>query len=134
MRIVLQEIVVDCRDPRRLAEFWGALLGVTHARVHDGWWIVDAEPLRLAFQQVPEGKESAKNRLHLDVEVPVAEEAVTHALALGAAATGQAELDERGDGYVVLRDPELNEFCLVVDRSGTWARTQAEALAAARSA
>jgi hypothetical protein len=126
----IQELVVDCQDPSRLAAFWGALLDAPWALVHDGWAVLDADVLRLAFQRVPEGKQSHKNRLHLDVEAQDVRWALARARALGAVPTGHRELDAQGDGYVVLRDPEGNELCLVVDQAGGWGESQRSALAA----
>lgn len=76
---------------------------------------------RLYFQRVPEGK-AAKNRLHLDVRVPGAgredgderraalEREATRLTALGAA---RLELRaEHGHSWIVMQDPEGNEFCL----------------------
>jgi catechol 2,3-dioxygenase-like lactoylglutathione lyase family enzyme len=76
---------------------------------------------RLFFQKVPEPK-TAKNRVHLDLSVgggrgtPVAEArrrvaaAVQRAVAAGA--TRLREVEEAGQHWVVLQDPEGNEFCL----------------------
>ena len=50
------EIVVDGRDPKRLATFWSALMGI------------GIKGPIIGFQQVPEGK-VAKNRMHLDLRV-----------------------------------------------------------------
>ncbi|HEX7097358.1 MAG TPA: VOC family protein, partial [Acidimicrobiales bacterium] len=61
-------------------------------------------------QEVPEPKND-KNRLHLDIVVPSLEEALEHAIELGA-----TRVDERTTRYtwfVVLADPEGNLFCLV---------------------
>jgi catechol 2,3-dioxygenase-like lactoylglutathione lyase family enzyme len=78
---------------------------------------------RLFFQKVPEGK-TAKNRVHLDVraagaatgdERMAALEAKAESLvALGAERVRRHEPDaEPGSaGFLVLRDPEGNEFCL----------------------
>ena len=76
---------------------------------------------RLYFQKVPEPK-TAKNRVHLDLAVgggpgtPLEEirgqvaAAVERAVAAGA--TKLREVDEAGEHWVVLQDPEGNEFCL----------------------
>jgi hypothetical protein len=76
---------------------------------------------RLFFQRVPEPK-TAKNRVHLDLAVSggrgtAPEEsrarvaaAVERAVAAGA--TRVREVDERGEYWVVLQDPEGNEFCM----------------------
>ncbi len=72
----------------------------------------DAGP-HLDFQQVPEPK-GGKNRLHLDVRVPGGRAAIQsetdRLVALGATVVGPRE--ERGEHWVVLQDPEGNEFCL----------------------
>jgi hypothetical protein len=76
---------------------------------------------RLFFQKVPEGK-VVKNRVHLDLSVSgkrgVADEerraavaqAVAHLTGLGATVVGPKE--EMGAYWVVMQDPEGNEFCL----------------------
>ena len=76
---------------------------------------------RLYFQRVPEPK-TAKNRVHLDLAVsggrgtPIEEirrqvaAAVERAVAAGA--TKLREVDELGEHWVVLQDPEGNEFCM----------------------
>lgn len=117
-RVRLQEIVIDCAAPDLLAAFWAQILDANWARIHDTGAVVDADPLLLNFQQVPEPKPGPKNRLHLDVEVPDAAVAVAQALSLGATQLRE-ELTE-GDGYVVMQDPEANEFCFVIDNRGAW--------------
>ena len=76
---------------------------------------------RLYFQRVPEPK-TAKNRVHLDLAVsggrgtPVEERrrhvaaAVERAVAAGA--TRLRAVDEDDEHWVVLQDPEGNEFCM----------------------
>jgi hypothetical protein len=76
---------------------------------------------RLFFQRVPEPK-TAKNRVHLDLAVsggrdtPIEDrrrriaDAVERAVAAGA--TRVRAYDEAGQHWVVLQDPEGNEFCL----------------------
>jgi hypothetical protein len=90
----------------------------------DGWYsCVDptGTGARLFFQRVPEGK-TAKNRVHLDVNVgqPRSDpEDVQHARvdaaverAVAAGATKVQLVTERGEYFVVMADPEGNEFCL----------------------
>ena len=81
----------------------------------------DGEGTRIFFQRVPEPK-TIKNRVHLDVNVgggpavPVADRrqrvdaAVERIAALGATRLGPVE--ELNEYWVVLRDPEGNEFCV----------------------
>ena len=66
----LQEVVIDCVDPRRLATFWQQVLG-GEIRVESDEWVLVAAPdggASVSFQRVPEPK-AGKNRVHLDVRV-----------------------------------------------------------------
>jgi hypothetical protein len=118
------ELVIDCHRPRELAAFWCAVLGY-HTIEDDGEVVeiagwqpaVDAirtapVPPTLVFVPVPESK-TVKNRVHIDVS-PVdqtQEEEVERILALGARRVdvGQGE----NVRWVVLADPEDNEFCVL---------------------
>lgn len=124
----VQEVVIDCADPAGLATFWAQVLQSRWGLVNEDWAVVDAKPVLICFQRVPEPKSSPKNRLHLDIQVPDAAAAVAHAQRLGALPSGSSELDADGNGYSVLRDPEGNEFCFVVDAAGHWADTLHRAL------
>lgn len=124
----IQEVVVDCRDAAALGAFWGALLGVPWGQLFDGWSVVGADPVPICFQQVPEPKSSPKNRMHLDIEVADLAAAVAAAAAVGARQLGEPKLDQDG-GYVVMADPEDNEFCFVLDPSGAWSQRLQAALA-----
>ena len=77
---------------------------------------------RLFFQQVPEGK-TAKNRVHLDVRaapglegearMDALEQECERLVALGATRLSRTDPDGRMEtGFIVLQDPEGNEFCL----------------------
>jgi hypothetical protein len=104
-------------------EAWAAANDVPRERWGDFDARVDPDGVgpRLYFQRVPEPK-TAKNRMHLDLAVsggrgtPPEEArrnvaaAVERALAAGA--TKLREVDERGEYWVVLQDPEGNEFCM----------------------
>ncbi|MEU8133610.1 GNAT family N-acetyltransferase [Streptodolium elevatio] len=110
----LQEVVVDCAAPYRLAVFWARVLGGDAVERDAAWAYVDppGKP-RVAFQRVPEGK-SGKNRLHLDVQVTDIPAATRAVELLGAVRLGGIVKDDQG-AFQVLRDPEGNEFCLVGD-------------------
>ena len=123
----LTEIVVDCHDPVAQAAFWAAALGYQVVRTEQGQVEVapwEREPPDLAeqvrqapavptlvFVAVPEAK-TVKNRLHLDLRpVDRSHEAeVERLIGLGArhADVGQGEVP-----WVVLADPEGNEFCVL---------------------
>ncbi|MEV5529295.1 VOC family protein [Streptomyces prunicolor] len=114
-------MVVDCRDPERLAAFWCAVLDFkaidrNEGKVEVGSWVPTVEDVRarqmpptLQFIQVPEGK-TVKNRLHLDLRSidGSTEDEVTRLLALGATTTDVGQGSDRN--WVVRADPEGNEF------------------------
>ncbi|MEU6120424.1 VOC family protein [Streptomyces sp. NPDC047123] len=118
------ELTVDCHDPARLAAFWCAVLDFkvidrSEGKVEIGSWEPTVEDVRarqmpptLQFIQVPEGR-SAKNRLHLDVS-PIdagTEDEVNRLLGLGAS---RADVGQGADrSWVVMTDPEGNEFCVL---------------------
>ncbi|HEV2796919.1 MAG TPA: VOC family protein [Nocardioides sp.] len=124
----LTEISLDCHDPDRLAEFWTAVLDwvVIHhepglveigpAGRDDGALLdaVRSGPVAptMFLAAVPEGK-VAKNRVHFDVS-PIdrsQDEEVDRLLGLGAS---HADVGQTGEeSWVVLADPEGNEFCVL---------------------
>ncbi len=120
------ELAIDCADPRALARFWCAVLDyevhdegggvVIIGPREDGSAVAGAGPVppELTFATVPEGK-SVKNRLHLDLNPTGTDQAqeVARLLDLGArpADVGQGE-----QSWVVLADPEGNEFCVLAGR------------------
>ena len=71
-------------------------------------------PPTLTFARVPEGK-TVKNRLHLDVNPTDREqdEEVRRLLDLGAR---HADVGQGDEDWVVLADPEGNEFCVLASR------------------
>jgi hypothetical protein len=108
---VIDAVAFDCEDPDGLGQFWQALLGGDLRPDHDGVTELHGGRIRLDFAQVPEGKQSRKNRLHLDLYVPpeAKDEAIAKALRLGAT---RADIYD-GNLWQVMRDPEGNEFCIV---------------------
>ena len=117
------ELCIDCADPGRLAQFWCAVLGyeVNHAddeivTIGPGTPNISG-PITpvLTFARVPESK-TIKNRLHLDLNPTDREQAdeVARVLELGAR---HADVGQTGDeSWVVLSDPEGNEFCVLATR------------------
>ncbi|MEV6684209.1 VOC family protein [Streptomyces sp. NPDC051578] len=112
MRGHVQQIVVDCHEPKELVRFWARLLGGEPVHRGRGWSHVELSgSVRLAFQPVPEAK-TVKNRLHLDIAVDDVEAAAGEAVGLGARRLGPVVTDDQGSFQAML-DPEGNEFCLV---------------------
>ena len=120
MGSVLHEIVIDCRDPGELARWWAQVLDWQVVDRPQGYsWISRngqlEDDLLLVFVPVPESK-AVKNRIHLDV-TPTGvsqEQELDRLLGLGAtrADIGQGEVP-----WIVLADPEGNEFCLLDNRT-----------------
>ena len=107
----------DADDTVALAGFWSELLGWSMDEPDDDGEIVVSPPdgsppgtLPLLFLPVPEGKQ-AKNRLHLDLRPDDQEAAVARAEALGARRIDIGQGDDVT--WVVLADPEGNEFCIL---------------------
>jgi Glyoxalase-like domain len=120
------ELAIDCADPSGLARFWCAVLGY-EVQGEDGGSVTIGSPLVpegtnhggpvppvLTFARVPEGK-TVKNRLHLDVSPADREqdEEVRRLLGLGAR---HADVGQGDESWVVLADPEGNEFCVLAGR------------------
>ncbi|MFI7325805.1 VOC family protein [Streptomyces rubiginosohelvolus] len=122
------ELAIDCADPAALARFWCAVLDYEVQGVEEGEEVVaigppsvpegkgrpGPVPPTLTFARVPEGK-TVKNRLHIDVNPTDREqgEEVERLLALGAR---RADVGQDGASWVVLADPEGNEFCVLATR------------------
>lgn len=127
----IDSVVFDCRDAAPLARFWAAALGWSVAPYDEEELdrlalkgIVDPEddpsvmvlppadedvPV-LWFSEVPEEK-VVKNRVHLDlIADDDLEEEVARLEGLGATIRNWAEED--GEEWVVMQDPEGNEFCV----------------------
>ncbi|TCP57298.1 hypothetical protein EV191_1011252 [Tamaricihabitans halophyticus] len=122
-------IAVDCHDQDLLAAFWCSALGYQivarwkdqYDRQYleigpedlDGVEVEPKQPVML-FQPVPDDKRD-KNRLHLDLRPPIGEQTVEveRLVALGA----RVVLADKQLPWVVLVDPEGNEFCVLPSRS-----------------
>jgi hypothetical protein len=130
MPSTILDVTFDCAAPRALARFWGEVTG----------WPVIEQPApgredsavgtpgegrpRLYFVKVPEGK-TVKNRLHLAARLrQLTGFAVGRLTGLGARVVS----DRRPElGWVVLADPEGNEFCVEISAAGLRAAQAAEA-------
>lgn len=138
------QLTFDAEDPARLADFWIGALGYViqpPPEPFDSWdewatamdipeenWndaraLVDPDGVRphIFIQRVPE-KKSAKNRLHLDINVggghdtPLDERRhlvlAAAARLVAAGATEVGPIEQRDEFWIVMQDPEGNEFCL----------------------
>ena len=110
--IVATSVVLDCADPVRLVEWWHELTGWPIGQHGTPWSSLERpDGTSLGFQQVPEPK-VAKNRMHVDLRVADEEAAATWAREHLAADFLWRSQDPE-DPFVVLADPEGNEFCYV---------------------
>jgi predicted enzyme related to lactoylglutathione lyase len=118
MTLRIQCLVIDCHDPRAVAGFWEAALG--WRRTHDNDEQVVLEPPAgspedgvspdLLFVPVPDPT-PGKNRLHLDLRPEDQDAEVERLIGLGAT---RASVGQSSDvSWVVLADPEGNEFCVL---------------------
>ena len=107
-------LVVDCADPVALAEFWGPALD--YVSVGEVGSYVALFPNgrpgpKLLLQRVDEPKVT-KNRVHFDIEVPDIEAEATRLVDLGARRVSESPMLEHGSSWVLMADPEGNEFCV----------------------
>ena len=106
-------LAIDCRDAERLAAFWCEALGYKiDSAEEDGVSIVsgDGSAWGIDFLVVPDDK-VVKNRLHLDLRPDNQEAEVQRLLDLGATRVDVGQGDDVS--WVVLADPEGNEFCVL---------------------
>ena len=119
----LVHLVWDANDPAALARFWATALGWVIADEDEdevdvwpeGFSYPDPAAVPLVFVPVPEPK-TGKNRVHLDLasnSLPHQASLVARLRDLGASPVdiGQGEVP-----WVILADPEGNEFCVLEPR------------------
>jgi hypothetical protein len=120
------ELAIDCADPLRLARFWcavldyevqdeeGGIVTIGSPLVPEGKRRLGPVPPTLTFAHVPEGK-TVKNRLHIDVNPTDRDQdqEVRRLIDLGAR---RVDVGQGDQSWVVLADPEGNEFCVLAGR------------------
>ena len=116
--IRIQSVCVDAHDPAALASFWQSALGWRRTAEDDDEIVLeppedspeDGIVPDLLFLKVPDTK-AVKNRLHLDLRPADQAAEVARLEALGAARVSVGQSD--AVSWVVLADPEGNEFCVL---------------------
>lgn len=115
----LRSVVVDCRNPQALAQFYAGVLGGTITEDDDTWVVLtDPSGRRLAFQLSPEHEPPTfpdprgSQQFHLDIAIDDADAAERDVLALGATRVTDAAGE---NNFRVFRDPAGHTFCLVWD-------------------
>lgn len=107
-------LVLDCTDPERLAQFWAPALGYVNVGTFGTYVALfpDGRPgPKLLIQQVAEPK-AAKNRMHVDLEVADIRAEADRLEALGATEVSEEPCSKHGSNWILMRDPEGNEFCV----------------------
>jgi hypothetical protein len=118
MSLDWEQVIIDAQNPAALGHWWRDALG---------WVVVDEDPNEfeirptagehpgLLFVQVGESK-TVKNRLHLDFRPDDRDREVERLVGLGAT---RADVGQGEQSWVVLADPEGNEFCILSSRPAT---------------
>lgn len=115
MALEWEQVIVDSRDPRHLGGWWAGALG--WVTTYDSVDEVEIRPHPdvtpgLLFVRVADAK-AGKNRLHLDFRPDDQGAEVARLLDLGAE---RVDIGQGDVGWVVLVDPEGNEFCVLRQR------------------
>ncbi|MFD0559855.1 hypothetical protein FB566_0508 [Stackebrandtia endophytica] len=117
MAITWQCIDIDCANPVELGRWWAEFLGWRITHETDGEVVLeppagspqDGVSPDILFLKVPEAK-AGKNRLHLDLRPDDQAAEVARAEALGAT---RVNVGQQDSSWVVMADPEGNEFCIL---------------------
>ena len=127
MGIKFEGVTIDALDPRGLAEFWAAVLG----------WKVGGELEEIEMWIQPDTSDSVitgfpeilflintdakrvKNRLHLDLRPDNQAEEVARLEKLGAKRIDIGQNQNERCTWIVMADPEGNEFCVLNDKKGS---------------
>ena len=107
--IRLGSVVINCADLDRMGAFWSAVLHLDPAPGGDGFRVLRATRVNVSLQ-VAETPVSARDQMHFDLYTDDQAGEVRRLLDLGA--TFVRHHEDPDDDYVVLTDPEGNEFCV----------------------
>lgn len=107
-------LVLDCAEPEALADFWSSALGMVKLGTAGNYVMLVSQSgmlPKLLLQRVGEPK-AGKNRMHLDIEVRDVEAEVSRLESIGARRVERERRTEHGATWVIMADPEGNEFCV----------------------
>lgn len=107
--LAIRAVIIDCADLDRLADFWSQLLGRRVER-RPGPYVrlVGGGGPMVVLQRVDAPK-AGKNRVHLDLSSPDPAAECRRVEELG----GRFLPEYAQGGFLVLADPEGNEFCVL---------------------
>ncbi|OBB58000.1 glyoxalase [Mycobacterium sp. 852013-51886_SCH5428379] len=112
MSLRFSDLCVDAKDARALADWWSQVLGWPAEDAGDGDVVLRAPVgtgVDWLFLPVPDEK-VVKNRLHVDLTPDDQQAEVDRLLGLGAR---RIDIGQGEQTWVVLADPEGNEFCVL---------------------
>lgn len=115
------KVVLDCVDPVQLAGFWGPALGYATVGSVANYTLLapaDGDGPQLLLQQVPEAK-AGKNRMHLDIDAADIAAEADRLESIGATRLEADVISEHGSRWVLMADPEGNEFCVCDGGAGS---------------
>ena len=129
MNVRWHSVVVDCRDAPALARWWAEVLGwkvgyedeeesvVAPPEAFEKGASLAARGPGLCFTPVPEAK-SVKNRLHIDIAAPADQDQEAIVRQLEGMGARRVDVGQESDSvtWVVMADPEGNEFCVLRSR------------------
>ena len=111
MGIRLGSTVINCADLEAMTDFWCAALALepNHRSPDDQFRVLRGPTVNISLQ-LAKTPVTARDQMHLDLYSEDVEPEVERLRELGAQEVRRVE--EPDDTYVVLIDPEGNEFCV----------------------
>jgi predicted enzyme related to lactoylglutathione lyase len=111
MGIRIGSIVINCADLDTMSAFWAAALGLTPGPITEEgrFQVLGGERVNLSLQ-VARTPVTSRDQMHLDLYTDTQADEVERLVSLGASVVRHNADPE--DDYVVMTDPEGNEFCV----------------------
>jgi catechol 2,3-dioxygenase-like lactoylglutathione lyase family enzyme len=111
MSIRLGSTVINCSDLETMTRFWSQALDLTPNSAHpdDDFRVLRGPGVNLSLQ-LSDTAVSARDQMHLDLYTDEQQAQVERLRSLGARVIRHHE--DPDDDYVVMTDPEGNEFCV----------------------
>ena len=112
MTIRIGSVVINCADLERMTEFWSEALDLRAGPLTDGgtFRVLGGDRVNISLQRSMTPV-TARDQMHLDLYTDEQADEVERLESLGARLIRHN--DDPDDDYVVMADPEGNEFCVV---------------------
>lgn len=124
MTLRMEQVCIDAHDPERLADFWRQVLD--YELIYDSATDPENDSPEREIELAPKGgggtnllflsnedEKKVKNRLHFDLRPDDQAAELARVEALGAR---RVDIGQGDQTWVVLADPEDNEFCILSAR------------------